>query len=120
MRRKNSFLVFLCCTLAVPTCGVLMGEVALASGMSGALMMQILRPWLAVGVLLGVAHLILRPVLRFIFAPIGCVTLGLFGFVIDVALIYGCAALVDGFAISGPLFAILTAALINGVCAVIS
>lgn len=113
-KRKNPFLIFLTCVLAVPTCAVLTGELAL----SGSAELALLRPWLAVGVLLGAAHLLLRPLLRLICAPLGCLTLGLFGLVIDVALIFGCGALVAGFHISGLLYPILTALFINAICAV--
>ncbi len=117
-RRHNSFLVFLCCVLAVPTCASLMGELILPDDILSDAALTILKPWLAVGTLLGIAHVVLRPILRLISAPIGCITLGLSGFVIDVLLIYGCAELVEGFAISGPLYAILTALTINVICAV--
>lgn len=119
-KRKNPFLTFLICLLAVPTCGMLTGELVLPSGADAQTLFPILRPWLAVGVLLGGAHLILRPVLRFLSAPLGCLTMGLFGFVIDVGLIYACAALVSGFQISGLLYAVLTAILINVINAVVS
>lgn len=115
-KRKNPFLVFLCCVLAVPTCGVLTGELILPPDQSA--MLELLRPWIAVGALLGAAHLLLRPILRLLSAPLGCLTLGLFGLVIDVAMIYGCGALVEGFQISSILYALLTAILINTVCAV--
>ena len=118
-RRRNPFLVFLCCVLAVPTCGMLLGELSLPAGQWDEAAVELLRPWVSVGTLLGVAHLLLRPVLRILSAPIGCITLGFFGFVIDVALIYGCAYLVEGFRISGLLYAVLTAVLINAVCAVV-
>lgn len=118
-KHKNHFLVFLCCVLAVPTCGALLGELTLAEGMSEEAILLMLRPWLAVGVLLGIAHLFLRPILRFLSAPLGCLTLGLFGLVIDVGLIYACAYFVDGFQISGLLYALLTAILINAVSAVV-
>lgn len=118
-RRKNPFLVFLTCVLAVPTCGMLLGELSLPAGPLNEAAIELLRPWVAVGTLLGVAHLILRPVLRFLSAPLGCLTLGLFGFVIDVALIYGCDFLVDGFRISGLPYAILTAILINVISVVV-
>ena len=75
-------------------------------------------PALATGALLGAAHLVLRPVLRLIFAPLGCLTLGLFGLVIDVGLLYGCGALVEGFAVPSLLYAVLTAGTINVICAV--
>ena len=117
-RRKSPFLVFLCCVLAVPTCGVLVGDLVLPGPWTEATL-SLLRPWLTVGVLLGAAHLLVRPILRLLSAPIGCLTLGLFGLVIDVALIYVCAHFVEGFAVSGLLYAVLTAILINTICAIV-
>ena len=117
--RKSPFTVFLCCTLAVPTCGVLVGDLNIDQAMELELLIEILRPWLAVGALLGLAHILLRPVLRMLSAPLGCLTLGFFGFVIDVGMIYACAYLVDGFQISGLLYAVLTAILINVISAVV-
>lgn len=76
-----------------------------------------MRPALMTGALLGVAHLLLRPILRLVSAPLGCLTLGLFGFVIDVGLIYLCAHFVAGFQVPTPLYAIVTALLINFICA---
>ena len=105
-------IIFLCCTLAVPTVAVIMGLY------EGPLTTERLTPALATGALLGLAHLVLRPILRLISAPLGCLTLGLFGLVIDVGLIYACGALVEGFEVPGPLYAVLTAVLINAVCAV--
>lgn len=118
-RRKNPFLVFLTCVLAVPTCGMLLGELTLPVGALNEASVELLRPWIMVGTLLGIAHLLLRPILRILSAPIGCLTLGLSGFVIDVALIYGCDFLVEGFQVSGLLYAVLTAILINTICAVV-
>lgn len=117
-RRKSPFLVFLCCVLAVPTCGVLVGDLVLPGAWTEATL-SLLRPWLTVGVLLGAAHLLVRPILRLLSAPIGCLTLGLFGLVIDVALIYVCAHFVEGFAVSDLLYAVLTAILINTICAIV-
>ena len=105
-------IVFLCCTLAVPT-------VAAMAGVYGAApTLEQLQPALVTGALLGVAHLLLRPLLRLLSLPLGCLTLGLFGLVIDVGLLYGCDYLVEGFALPGPLYAVLTAVLINAICAV--
>lgn len=117
-RQKNPFLVFLCCVLAVPTCGILVGDLTLSKEWSEATL-ALLRPWLLVGTLLGAAHLIVRPILRILSAPIGCLTLGLFGFVIDVALIYVCAYFIEGFAVPSLLYASLTAFLINTICAIV-
>ena len=117
-KRRSPFLIFLCCVLAAPTCGVLVGDLAIPSGLASDALIGLLRPWLAVGTLLGLAHLIIRPVLRLLSAPLGCLTLGLFGLVIDVGLIYGCAALVDGFPTPTLLYAVLTAILINTITAI--
>lgn len=117
-KRKSPFLIFLCCVLAVPTCGMLVGELTIPAGLDPAGQLDLLRPWLAVGVLLGGAHLLIRPVLRFLTAPLGCLTFGLFGFVIDVLLIYAAAFLVAGFATPTFLYAVLTAVLINTVNAI--
>ena len=105
-------IIFLCCTLAVPTVAALMGYYGETITLERA------QPALVAGALLGVAHLLLRPVLRLITAPLGCLTLGLFGMVIDVGLLYACGQLVDGFDVPGLLYAVLTSVVINVVCAV--
>lgn len=112
-RDKNrALLVFLTCLLAVPTVAEIMGVYPADAPLDR------LRPALAVGVLLGVEHLLLRPVLRLLFAPVGCLTLGLFGLVIDVGLIYAAAGFVPNFVMPGLLYALLCALVINAVCAV--
>ena len=103
--------IFLCCTLAVPTVAAMMGVYG------GTPTLEQAAPALVTGALLGIAHLVLRPVLRLVFAPLGCLTLGLFGMVIDVGLLYGCGYLVKGFEVPGLLYAVLTSMLINAVCA---
>jgi len=118
-KRKSPFLIFMCCVLAAPTCGVLVGALTIPPGLASDALMELLRPWLAVGVLLGGARLLLRPVLRFLTAPLGCLTFGLFGFVIDVLLIYASAFLVAEFETPTLLYAVLTAVLINSVSAMV-
>jgi uncharacterized membrane protein YvlD (DUF360 family) len=105
-------LILLCCILAVPTVGVLMGLVPPDVNP------EAVKPALLVGTLLGLAHILLRPVLRLLFAPVGCLTLGLFGLAIDIGLIYLCASCVEGFYVPSFLYALLTALLINGINAV--
>ena len=115
MKKKRGsrwLLILICCTLAVPTVAQLMGIYGPETSLA------VLRPALAVGALLGVAHIALRPVLRLLFAPIGCLTLGLFGLAIDLGLFYLAASLVEGFAVPGFLYALLTALAINAICAV--
>lgn len=105
-KKYNPFHAFLCCVLAVPTC-VYMFDGIYAKDAGTAL---------AAGVLLGLAHLVVRPVLRLLSAPIGCLTLGLFGFLLDVGLLYGCAYLVPDFAIANVWHAVLSAILVNATC----
>ena len=117
-KRRSPFLIFLCCVFAAPTCAVLVGDLVIPSGLASDALIELLRPWVAVGTLLGLAHLFIRPILRLLSAPLGCLTLGLFGFVIDVALIYVCAALVSGVPTPTLLYAALTAVLINVITAI--
>lgn len=114
MRKKRlsrSTVILLTCLLAVPTVPELMYGTDIWGNPN------LLKPCLAAGFLLGLAHLLLRPLLRLIAAPIGCLTLGLSGTVIDVGLIYLAAELAEGFARPEFLCALLTALLINVVCA---
>lgn len=117
-KRKSPFFTFLCCVLAVPTCGVLTGALTIPEGIDIEPLITLLRPWIAVGTLLGLARLLLRPILRMLSAPLGCLTFGLFGLVIDIGLIYAAAYLVDGFAMPTLLYSILTTIFINIVSAV--
>lgn len=55
--------------------------------------------------------------LRLVTMPLGCITLGLFGFAIDVGLLYACDHFIDGFFIDSLLSAVLTALFINALCA---
>lgn len=98
---------FLCCVLGVPTCAKLIPGIAAADVMAG----------LQAGVLLGVAYLLLRPALKLLTLPIGCLTLGLTNFAIDVGLLYGCAYLIEGFSVENVIAAVGTAVLINGISA---
>ena len=107
-RLGGTFATFLCCTLGVPTCvSILPGLYAADVSAS-----------LTAGVLLGLAYLVLRPALRLLTLPIGCLTLGLFNTVIDVALLYGCDYFIEGFRIESVIAALGTALLINVIGAV--
>ena len=106
MKRNNRYtIVFLCCVLAMPTC------VKMLTGFHS----DSLQISVCMGVLLGAAHLLLRPVIRLLTAPIGCLTLGLIQPVIDIILIYGCDKMIDGFSVTDPLHALLAVVLINAV-----
>ena len=106
----RSMIVFLTCLLAIPTLYTILYPHMLADNLKAYI------PHFAVGALLGVCHLILRPILRLISAPVGCLTLGLVGTAIDIGLIYLCAFLVEGFEKPTFLFAILAVLMINFIC----
>ena len=105
-------LTFLTCLLAVPTVSHLIYGAPDMSDFAA------MKPYLMVGAALGVLHLILRPVLRLIAVPLGCLTFGLSGAAIDVALIHLSARVVKNFPQPELLYAILTALLINAICAI--
>ena len=105
-RKKSRLISFACCVLAMPTC------VKLLSGFQT----EDIRTAVFMGVVLGVAHVLVRPVLRLVSLPIGCLTLGLLQPVLDMALIYGCAHLVEGFQVTNALHALLAVFLINTIC----
>ena len=113
MNPPRRTLVFLTCLLAVPTVAHLIYGVPDMSDIVA------MKPFLTVGAALGVLHLILRPLLRLIAAPLGCLTLGLSGTAIDVLLIYVSARIVRGFPAPEPLYAILTALLINAISTIV-
>jgi len=104
-------LIFLTCLLAVPTMASIMYGIPKNADF------ETFRPLLIMGAVLGVAHLVLRPLLRFITAPLGCLTFGLSGTVIDIVLIYLADRFVESFYVPEFLFALLTALLINAITA---
>ena len=110
-KTTRSWFVFLCCLLAMPTAVYMLPD-----GFSVASPERSL----AAGVLLGAAHVVLRPVLRLVSAPIGCMTLGLFGLIIDVGLIYGCGALIEGFEVLSLPHALVTALFVDIMCLIVS
>lgn len=100
-------LTFLCCLLAVPTAVKLMGPNIQSDSLETSLM---------AGILLGVCYLVVRPVLRVLSVPIGCLTMGLFTFVIDAALILVLPQVFPGFRVAGFAWALLMALFVDGVC----
>ena len=109
---SRTAITLLSCILAVPT----VPSLIYAQDIWGN--PRLLKPYLLAGLALGIAHLILRPLLRMITAPLGCLTFGLSGTAIDMGLIYLAAELVDGYAAPDFLCALLTAMVINVVCSI--
>ena len=65
-----------------------------------------------VALLLAVINVTLKPILLLLTLPINILTLGLFTFIINAAIVWFLATFVAGFAFSGFLLALLTALLI--------
>lgn len=100
---------FWCCVLAVPTLTKLTDGIKCDS-----LYLAVLA-----GAALGVVYLVLRPVLRILTLPIGCLTLGLFGFALDAGLIYLMGQYLPGFHVASLEWALLAALFISGVQTVV-
>ena len=62
---------------------------------------------LIVAVLLGLLNIFIRPILILLTLPITLLTLGLFTFVINALLFWFVASFVEGFAVTGFLYALL-------------
>ena len=72
---------------------------------------------LIVAVVLGIANMILKPILTILTLPINMLTLGLFTFVINAAIVLLVSAVVPGFHVANFLWALLFSvvlSLING------
>jgi len=105
MRTSRMTITFLACVLMVYACTALLSGVHAASPEDA----------LWAGAVLGLAYLILRPVLRVLTLPIGCLTLGLSNFVIDVVLLMACDGWIDGFMIDGVGWAAAASLCVNAV-----
>jgi putative membrane protein len=66
-----------------------------------------------VAIVLGVLNVFLKPLLVILTLPVTILTLGLFSFVINIALVYLAAYVVPGFEISGILAALLFGLLVS-------
>ena len=109
-RPPRSAIIFLTCLLSIPTLYTILYPEMCAGDLKAYI------PHFAVGALLGICHLVLRPILRLVSAPVGCLTLGLIGTIIDIALIYVCAHFVNGFEKPTFTFAALAVLMINFIC----
>jgi putative membrane protein len=98
-------ITFWCCVLAVPTLTKLTDGIRCDS----------LYLALLAGTALGVIYLLIRPILRILTLPIGCLTLGLFGFVLDAGLIYLMGEYLPGFHVASLEWALLAALFISAV-----
>ena len=76
---------------------------------------------LATGLVLGIVNAFIRPIIELLSAPITCLTLGLFHFVIGALMLYVVSLVpVLGFHLDGPIAALLGAIVISIVGVVLS
>ena len=76
---------------------------------------------LATGLVLGVVNAFIRPIIELLSAPITCLTLGLFHFVIGALMLYVVSLVpILGFHLDGPIAALLSAIVISVVGVVLS
>ena len=105
MRTSRMTVTFLACVLMVYACTVLLEGVH-----AGAPEQAI---W--AGAILGLAYLVVRPLVRLCTLPLGCLTLGLSNFVVDVVLLMLCDSWIEGFQIDGIGWAAAASACVNAV-----
>jgi len=72
-----------------------------------------------VAIVLGILNTFLKPILQILALPITIITLGLFYFVVNVLIIYLVANLVDGFAVSGFIAALLFSLVVSVVSGIL-
>jgi len=72
-----------------------------------------------VAIVLGILNTFLKPVLQILALPITILTLGIFYFIINVFIIYLATYLVDGFAISGFISALIFGFVVSVVSAIL-
>ena len=109
VRQNRTFITFMCCILSMVTSPYLLEGITVSEPAQA----------VAAGTLLGLAYLLMRPLLRLLTLPVGCLTLGLFNLAIDAALIWGCGSLIEGFQVATVFDALLAAVLVNSVCAIV-
>ena len=77
-------------------------------------------PALVAAAVLGIINAVIRPVVLFLTLPLGCLTLGLFTFVVNALMLWLAAAVVEGFEVHGFLDALIGSLLISLVSSVAS
>ncbi len=108
-RLRSSGLLVILCLVVVPVMAYATGWFSVDSFASA----------VCAGAALGAMRLFLAPLLKFISKPLGCATLGLAYFAIDVLLIYLAEFVLGGFDITSILGPVVTAAIINALSAVL-
>jgi len=113
---KHGVVSFWACVAAAPLCWWL-GKVPMLTRVFGGVHATSFWHAVMAGALLGLAFMLIRPVLRLLTLPIGCLTLGIFGIVIDTALVLAISSIrVMGFSVSSPVSALVVALVCNAMC----
>ncbi|GAB6877581.1 phage holin family protein [Thermaerobacter litoralis] len=73
---------------------------------------------LVAALVLGLVNAVIRPVVLFLTMPIGCLTLGLFTFVVNALMFWLVGAVVDGFEVEGFVPALIGSLLVSVVSTV--
>ena len=100
---KNASFRFIACVVAMPLAAFLLPGVHTADPETA---------WIA-GLLLGLLYLILRPLAKLLLLPFHCLTLGIFGFVVDALLVQLAAWWMPGFMIDSFLWALLVSLVVS-------
>jgi len=101
--------VFFSCILCVFACAHLLPGVSYDS----------IEDAVLAGALLGSVYVAVRPMMRLLTGPIGCLTLGLTNTLLDVGIIYLCQRVIDGFSVDGIGWALGMALFVNVICGVV-
>lgn len=105
--KKGRLTIVPICVVAVPGIALAMKEFTWPTTK------EIILPYISVGLVLGILHLIVRPMIRWISKPLGCLSFGLMGTLIDIGLIYAASAVVETFNQPSIAFVCLTALVVN-------
>jgi len=109
MKKGRMTLILIVCVVAVPTLAQILPGIEVGD----------MAQTVIAGAVLGFAYILVRPILRLLTFPLGCLTFGAFHFILDVGLLYACAHYIGGFAIGDPLMGLLAAIFINAVIAIV-
>lgn len=95
-------LAFVACVVGVPLCAYIMPGVHVEPTYMSIML----------GLILGLFFLIVRPILKLLTIPIGCLTMGLFSLVLDTGAIYLLSEYLPGFSLDGPEWALAIAGIL--------
>lgn len=95
-------LAFITCVIGVPLCAYILPGVHV----------EPVYMSLMLGLILGGFFYIVRPLLKLLTIPIGCLTMGLFSLALDTGVIYLMSLYLPGFSLDGPEWALAIAGIL--------